>query len=173
MQGSLQRIERNKGLTKVEEGSREGGQLGLGVAEEGRCQRILEACSLRLAPVPGPSSCCIEGQRTAVSLIGVNTLPLPGDHVYFTWGSRPGAGRASGKCQSTPLCTGPATPSLGMAEEPPRRGDSNRSGQFCSGLVFSAPPCILCVERLPGLKTLRLSVQGSWFHSSQGLGAAK
>lgn len=87
VQGSLQRIERSKGLTKVEEGSRKGGSSGWGMGGgEGRCQRVLEAClgdlhrcrALAL-PARGSEDRCFSDR--------VNTLPPPGDHVYLHLGA--------------------------------------------------------------------------------------
>ena len=87
MQGSLQRIERSKGLTKVEEGSRKGGSLGWGMGGgESRCQYTLEAClgDLHLCQAPALR---LEVQRTAVSLIGLTRYHLLVAMYTFTWGA--------------------------------------------------------------------------------------
>lgn len=91
MQGSLQRIERSKGLIKVEEGSRKGAARTGGWAEGREGTRTswkppLTLPALETCIHAGPQPCRLEVQRTAAFLIGLTCYHLLVTMSTFFWG---------------------------------------------------------------------------------------
>ena len=103
----------------------------------------------RLASVPGPGPAA-RGSEDRCFSDRVNMLPSPGDHVYLHLGGSRWVLEPVVGCQPHFCAQGRPPPAWGRLKDPPGEGLQQIGGSFVQVWSFSAPPCILCAERLLG-----------------------